>query len=88
MGMEAIVVLVVTITQLGKSWLKTWLSIPGDQWKKWYSVIVSLVVSFGVVIYNAARTGAAFNLDLLWVALGAFALANGAKKIVGTLKPK
>ena len=88
MGMEAIVALVITITQLGKSWLKTWFKISDDQWLQWYSVVLSLFVSAGVVVYNAVKSGVTLNLELLWTALGAFALANGAKKIITTLKPK
>ena len=88
MGLDAIVALVITITQLGKSWLKTWFKISDDQWQKWYSVLLSLFVSAGVVIYDAVKSGATLNFELFWTALGAFAIANGAKKIITTLKPK
>lgn len=89
MGMEAIVALVVAITQLGKSWIKTWFSIADEQWKKWYSVAVSFVASVGVVIYDAMEIShVPVNLKLLLTAFVAFALANGAKKIISTLKPK
>lgn len=88
MGMEALVALIVTITQVGKSWIKSWFKIADDQWKPWFSVAISLVAAAGVVVYDALKTGAAINLDLIWVAIAAFALANGAKKVIATLKPK
>lgn len=88
MGMEAIVALVVTITQLGKSWIKTWFKISDDQWKSWFSVVISLFAAGGVVLYDAIKSGAAVNLELIWTAIAAFALANGAKKILAGLKPK
>lgn len=88
MGMEAIVALVVTITQLGKSWIKTWFKIADDQWKSWFSVVISFFAAAGVVAYDAIKAGESINLDLIWVAISAFALANGAKKIISGLKPK
>ena len=87
MGMEALVALVVTITQVGKSWIKSWFKLRDDQWQPWFSVVISLVVAGGVVVYDALKTGAAINLELVWLALGAFALANGAKKVIAGLKP-
>ena len=88
MGMEALVALIVTITQVGKSWIKSWFKIADDRWKPWFSVAISFVAAAGVVVYDALKTGAAVNLDLVWVALGAFALANGAKKVIASFKPK
>ena len=87
MGMEAIVALVVTATQVGKSWIKSWFKISDDQWQPWFSVAISLVVAGGVVVYDALKTGAGVNFDLVWTALAAFALANGAKKVIASLKP-
>jgi len=87
MGMEAIVALVVTVTQVGKSWIKSWFKLSDEQWQPWFSVVISLVVAGGVVVYDAWKSNAGINFDLLWVALAAFALANGAKKVIATLKP-
>ena len=88
MGMEALVALIVTITQVGKSWIKSWFKIANDQWKPWFSVAISLVAAAGVVVYGALEAGVAISLDLIWVAIAAFALANGAKKVIATLKPR
>jgi len=85
MGVEAIVALVVTITQVAKSWIKTWFKLSDVQWRPWFSVALSALATVGVVLYDAG--GAAINLDLLWKIVLVFALANGAKKIVNSLKP-
>lgn len=86
MTTEALVALVITVTQLGKSWIKTWFKISDEQWKPWFSVALSLFAAAGVVIYDAIKSGAGVNLDLIWTAIAVFALANGAKKIINTLK--
>jgi len=87
MGMEALVALVVATTQVVKSWIKSWFNISDEQWKSWFSVVLSLLVSAGVVAYVELKAGTGIGLDDLWTALAAFALANGAKKVLGTLKP-
>jgi hypothetical protein len=86
MGTEALVALVLSFTQVGKSWLQSWFK--NLVWKQWMSVVLSLVVSAGVVLYNASENQIPINMDLLWVVLTVFALANGAKKVLGGLKPK
>jgi hypothetical protein len=87
MGMEAIVALVLAVTQTVKSWIKSWFNIPDEKWKKWFSVALSFLVSVGVVVYDALKTGAGLNLELIWTIIGAFALANGAKKLINTVRP-
>lgn len=84
--MEALVALVLAITQVGKSWIKSWFKIPDEQWQPWMSVILSFVASIGVVAYTEMKAGTGIDLNDLWTVLGAFALANGAKKIITTLK--
>lgn len=85
MTMEAIVALVVTVTQVGKSWIKSWFKIPDEDWKPWFSVLVSFLAAAGVVIYDALKSGNGLNIGLIWTALAAFALANGAKKIISSV---
>jgi len=88
MALEAIVALVVALTQAVKSWIKTWFHIPDTSWRKWYSVLLSFFVSCGVAVYAAINAGEAIGWNVLWVAVAAWALANGAKKLLNTVKPK
>jgi len=85
MDTTALVALAVAVTQLGKSWLQSWFS--SLEWKSWMSVVLSFFVSIGVVLYTALKTQVPINLELVWVIVSVFALANGAKKLLGTLKP-
>jgi len=41
MGLEAIVALVVALTQTVKSWIKNWFNISDENWRGWYSVLLS-----------------------------------------------
>lgn len=84
--MEALVALVLAITQVVKSWLKSWFKIPDEQWQKWMSVLLSLFVSVGVIVYTEMKAGTGIDLNDLWTVLAVFALANGAKKIINKLK--
>jgi len=86
MTIEAIVVIVIALTQTIKSWFKNWFNIPDAAWRGWYSVILSFFVSIGVAIYAALKTGQGLSLGLIWVAIAAWALANGGKKLLNTLK--
>lgn len=84
--MEALVALVLAITQVLKSWVKTWFKIPDEQWRPWMSVTLSFLTSVGVVLYRTSQTGAAITLNTLGSVLAVFALANGAKKIISKVK--
>ena len=85
MDTTALVALAIAVTQLGKSWLQSWFK--NLEWKSWMSVVLSFLVSIGVVLYTALKTQVPINLELVWVIVSVFALANGAKKLLGTLKP-
>jgi hypothetical protein len=83
MGTEALVALVLSVTQVAKSWLQNWFK--QLEWKAWMSVVLSLLVTAGVVLYDALKNGIPINLDLIWIMVTVFALANGAKKLLGTI---
>ena len=85
MDTTALVALAIAVTQLGKSWLQSWFK--DLEWKSWMSVALSFLVSFGVVLYTALKSGIPINLSLVWVAFSVFALANGAKKLISKVKP-
>jgi len=85
MDTTALVALAIAVTQLGKSWLKSWFQ--KLEWKSWMSVLLSFFASAGVVLYTALKSQIPINLELVWVIISVFALANGAKKLVNTLKP-
>jgi len=86
MGLEAIVALVVALTQTVKSWIKNWFNIPDENWRGWYSVLLSFFVALGVVIYSALKTGYGLNFNVFLVAVAAWALANGAKKVLNSVR--
>ncbi|MHA1225212.1 MAG: hypothetical protein ACTSPV_00550 [Candidatus Hodarchaeales archaeon] len=88
MGLETIVALVVALTQTIKSWLKNWLNIPDENWRGWYSVLLSFFVSIGVAVYAALKSGYNINFNVLLVAIAAWALANGAKKILNSVRKR
>jgi len=85
MDTTVLVALAIAVTQLGKSWLQSWFK--NLEWKSWMSVVLSFLVSIGVVLYTALKTQVPITLELVWVIVSVFALANGAKKLLGTLKP-
>ena len=85
MDTTALVALAVAVTQLGKSWLQSWFK--GLEWKSWMSVVLSFLVSIGVVFYTAIKTQVPITLELAWVIVSVFALANGAKKLINVVKP-
>lgn len=87
MGTEALVVLVLTITQLGKGWVKTWFKL--DKLQSWMVVALSFLVSAGVVGYSYIKAGTPFEfVTYIGVVFSVFALANGGKKLLSSLKPK
>jgi len=85
MDTTALVALAVAVTQLGKSWLQSWFK--NLEWKSWMSVVLSFLVSIGVVFYTAIKTQVPITLELAWVIVSVFALANGAKKLINVVKP-
>jgi len=85
MDTTALVALAIAVTQLGKSWLQSWFS--NLEWKSWMSVVLSFLVSIGVVLYTAIKTQVPITLELVWVIVSVFALANGAKKLINVVKP-
>jgi len=86
MGLEALVALVVTLTQTIKSWLKNWFNIPDENWRGWYSVLLSFFVSIGVAVYTALKSGYGIDFNVLLVAIAAWAIANGAKKVLNSVR--
>ena len=85
MDTTALLALVLAGTQLGKSWLQSWFK--NLEWKSWMSVALSFLVSIGVVLYTAINTQVPITLELAWVIVSVFALANGAKKLINVVKP-
>ncbi len=86
MGLEAIVALVVALTQTVKSWIKNWFNISDENWRGWYSVLLSFFIALGVAIYAALKTGYGLNFNVFLVAVAAWALANGAKKVLNSVR--
>ena len=85
MDTTVLVALAIAVTQLGKSWLQSWFK--NLEWKSWMSVVLSFLVSIGVVLYTAINTQVPITLELAWVIVSVFALANGAKKLINVVKP-
>lgn len=87
MGTEALVALVLVVTQVGKSWIQKWLD--KLDWKAWMTVILSLLVSYGVVYYNIVDNELAFVLwPFLTLGIKVFVLANGGKKLLNSVAGK
>lgn len=86
MDTTVLVALVLTVTQVAKSWLQKWF--PKLNWQAWMSVALSFLTSIGVVVYTSSEVGIPLTLESLWIVFGIFAIANGGKKLIGTLKPK
>ena len=87
MDIEVLVALVLVITQLAKEWLKK-LNVGSILSNEWAVVLLSLVVTVGVVIYKSNAAGIPLTLSSLWTVVAVFAIANGGKKLIVTLRPK
>ena len=87
MGTEALVALVLVVTQVVKSWVQQWFK--SLEWKAYMTVILSLLASYGVVYYNIAKNELTFEF-WAFVTLGftVFALANGGKKLLNSVAKK
>ncbi len=87
MGTEALVALVLVVTQVAKSWIQKWFT--KLEWKPFMAVILSFIASYGVVYYNIAKNELTFEL-WAFATLGftVFALANGGKKLLNSIAEK
>lgn len=87
MGTEALVALVLVVTQVAKSWLQKW--IPKLDWKAYMTIILSFLASYGVVYYNITKNELTFELwSFVTLGFTVFALANGGKKLLNSLATK
>lgn len=87
MATEALVILVLTITQLAKGWIKTWFKV--EKLEGWHVVLLSFVVSAGVVGHSYNQAGTPFVLfPYAWTVFSVFMMANGGKKLLRSLRPK
>lgn len=87
MGTEALVALVLVVTQVAKSWAQKWFV--KLEWKPFMTIVLSLLASYGVVYYNIVKNELTFEL-WAFVTLGftIFALANGGKKLLNSIATK
>lgn len=87
MGTEALVALVLVVTQVAKSWIQKW--IPKLDWKAWMAVALSFLASYGVVYYNIIKNELAFEVwPFITLGFTVFALANGGKKLLNSIAGK
>ena len=87
MGTEALVALVLVVTQVAKSWLQKWL--PKLDWKAYMTIILSFLASYGVVYYNIAKNDLTFEIwSFVTLGFTVFALANGGKKLLNSVATK
>lgn len=83
MDIAAMVAAVLAATQFIKSTLKDWgLNVVGG-----WAMLLSLLCSAGVVLYFQLNTGSPITWNALWILIQVFALANGGKKLLSSIKP-
>ena len=84
MEIAAMVAAVLAATQFIKNLLRSWkLNIT-----KGLSIGLSLVVTIGVVLYFQINAGIPITIDTFWLLVQVFALANGGKQLLASVKPK
>jgi|GEM_PF-5570834 len=83
MDITAMVAVVLLATQFIKEILKGW----GLNVVKGLSVLLSFLVSIGVVLYFYLKTGTPITAEAIWILVSVFGLANGGKKLLSKLKP-
>ena len=87
MGTEALVALVLIVTQVGKSWIQKW--IPKLDWQGWMTIALSFLASYGVVFYNINKNGLEFEpWSFVTLGFSVFMLANGGKKLLNSIAGK
>lgn len=87
MGTEALVALVLIVTQVSKSWLQQWFA--SLEWKAYMTIVLSFLVSYGVVYYNIMNNALTFELwPFATLGFTVFALANGGKKLLNSMANK
>lgn len=87
MGTEALVALVLVVTQVTKSWLQKWFATL--DWKAYMTVILSFLASYGVVYYNIVKNELTFEAwSFITLGFTVFALANGGKKLLNSIAGK
>ena len=84
MDIAAMTAAVLAATQFLKNLLKGW----GLNVEKAWSIFLSLIVSVGVVLYFHLNGGIPITLDSFWLLVQVFALANGGKQLIASIKPK
>ncbi len=83
MNIAEMVAVVLAVTQFIKDTLKDWgLNVVGG-----WAIFLSLLCSVGVVLYFQLSTGVAITWNTLWLLIQVFALANGGKKLLSSIKP-
>ncbi|NVM21411.1 MAG: hypothetical protein HWN68_06490 [Desulfobacterales bacterium] len=83
MDATAMVAVVLLATQFIKDILKGWkIRIKGAG-----AILLSFLVSIGVVLYFYIKTGTPITAEAIWILVSVFGLANGGKKIISKLKP-
>ena len=84
MNIAEMVAAVLAVTQFLKGTLKDWgLNVVGG-----WAMLLSLLCSVGVVLYFQLSTGSSITWNSLWLVIQVFALANGGKKLLSSIKPK
>ena len=87
MGTEALVALVLVVTQVAKSWLQKWFA--QLDWKAWMTIALSFIASYGVVYYNIVKSELTLELwSFVTLGFTIFALANGGKKLLNRVAGK
>ena len=83
MNIATMVAAVLAVTQFLKDILKDWgLNVAGG-----WAMLLSLLCSAGVVLYFQLSTGTPITWNSLWILIQVFALANGGKKLLNSIKP-
>lgn len=83
MDVTAMVASVLLATQFIKDVLKSWkIQIKGAG-----AILLSFIISIGVVLYFYLKTGTPITLESIWILASVFGLANGGKKLLSKLKP-
>ena len=87
--MEQMVAMVLILTQLIKEWIRNENILPAINIKGWFVVLLSLLISTGIVFYNVLeklREPVTFKIALTILTVWLF--ANGGKKLLNVVKPK
>lgn len=84
MNIAEMTVAVLAVTQVIKDMLRNRdVNVVGG-----WAVFLSFLCSVGVVLYFLLSAGTAITWNALWLLVQVFALANGGKKLLSSIKPK